>query len=320
MGFNILRFKHNETIQWGVQKGNSIAPFGESVNHLAEVLANHLDTAKELMKNNNSGTIDLEAVKIVSPVTKPTRLLCLGLNYYDHREEAQADTHSKETVFFRKDESAIIGANDDIQWPKGCQLLDYEVELGLVMKKAIHQPTTITKENISEYVAGMILVNDMSPRDIMFFNPFSQWYKGKSWRCMCPMGSYIHIFEEGEIHQLYNMEIKLWVNDDLRQNAHTKDMITPPEKALTIISEAIDLDPGDVFLTGTPGGVAAQAPPKKEGHSAVPDFSNPKVRKMMVQGQLKSGRFLKNGDIVRCSLKSADGRIDGGTLVNRIVG
>ena len=115
------------------------------------------------------------------------------------------------------------------------------------------------------------------------------------------------------------MEIKLWVNEDLRQDAHTKDMITSPEKALTIASEAIDLDIGDVFLTGTPGGVAAKAPPKTAEHSAPPDFSNPKVREMMVKGQLKSGRFLKDGDIVRCSLKSVDGSIDCGEQRSRIV-
>jgi len=320
MGYNILRFKHNQTTHWGVLKGDKITPFGIGVGQLSEILTNHLGEASAKAKNADSGTFDLSSVQIISPVTRPTRLLCLGLNYYEHRDEAQAHRTKTAPLFFRKDESAIIGASDDIQWPKGCHLLDYEVEMGLIMKKEITGPIKVTTENIGEYVGGMILANDMSPRDLMFFTPFSQWYMGKSWRCMCPLGPYIYIFEEGEAAKMHEMEIKLWVNDDLRQDAHTKDMITKPEKALTLASESIDLAIGDVVLTGTPGGVAIQAPSKTKQNIGRILFSEKKLATMMVKSQLKSGRFLKGGDVVRCSLKSADGQIDCGEQRSTIIG
>ena len=90
MGYNILRFKHNETTHWGVLKGDKITPFGIGVDHLNEILTNHLEEASAKAKNADSGTFDLSSVQIISPVTRPTRLLCLGLNYYEHRDEAQA--------------------------------------------------------------------------------------------------------------------------------------------------------------------------------------------------------------------------------------
>ena len=319
MGYNILRFKHHQTTHWGVQKGNKISPFGIGVDQLSDLLTKHLGEAAAKAKDDSEGTFDLDSLQIISPVTRPTRLLCLGLNYYEHRDEAQAHRTKTAPLFFRKDESAIIGPTDDIQWPKGCHLLDYEVEMGLIMKKAITAPTQITKENIGDYVGGMILANDMSPRDLMFFTPFSQWFMGKSWRCMCPLGPSIYIFEEGEAAKIHEMEIKLWVNDELRQDAHTKDMITKPEKALTLASESIDLAVGDVVLTGTPGGVAIQAPSKMKQNIGRLLFSEKKLATMMVKGQLKSGRFLKDGDVVRCSLKSADGSIDCGEQRSLIV-
>ncbi|MFK7979987.1 MAG: fumarylacetoacetate hydrolase family protein [Saprospiraceae bacterium] len=318
MGYNILRFQQNGNTQWGVLKGDKIAPFGEGVDQLKDILANHLEAAKGLAKSPVTGTINLDAVKVVSPVTRPTRLLCLGLNYYEHRDESQHDRKNKQTVFFRKDESAITGATDDIQWPKGCHLLDYEVELGLVMKKAITGPTEITPDNIGEYVGGMVLVNDISPRDLMFFTPFSQWYMGKSYRTMCPIGPSIYILEEGEAAKIHDMEIKLWVNDDLRQDAHSKHMITKPEKALTLASDTLDLAPGDVLLTGTPGGVAVRAP-TKEVQAEHMKLTVQERAKLFITGQLESGRYLKEGDIIRCALKSSDGTIDLGEHRNRVV-
>ena len=319
MGYNILRFQHKGTTQWGVLKGSKIAPFASGVSQLKEILANHLETASSEAKNTVSGSIALDEVSILSPVTRPTRLLCLGLNYYDHRDEAGHAKHSKQTLFFRKDESSITGPSDNIPRPKGCKLLDYEVEMGLIIKKAITQPTIINQDNIGEYVGGIILVNDMSPRDLMFFTPFSQWYIGKSQRSMCPMGPYIHILDEGEVAKIHNMEIKLWVNDDLRQDAHTKDMIAKPEDALTLASDSVDLECGDVLLTGTPGGVAVRAPSKEEQQEHM-KLTMQERAKVFIKGQLAGGQYLKEGDLVRCTLKSDDGSIDLGELRNRIKG
>ena len=212
----------------------------------------------------------------------------------------------------------MISATDDILWPEGCRLLDYEVEMGMVMKKAITKKMEITPDNIGNYVAGVVIANDMSPRDFQMFAPMGQWYVGKGWRYMCPIGPYIYIFEEGEAAKLHDITIKLWVNDDLRQDAHTSDLITKPELALTRASKFVDLEPGDVILTGTPGGVAIQIP-SKEALKKAQALSPGERAKRFIEGQLSGGRYLKNGDIIRCTLQSSDGSIDCGEQVNRIV-
>jgi len=318
MGFNILRFKQDNKTQWGVLKGETIQPFAKGVYQTKHVLAKkHLATAGSIAKNSDLGSVKLGEVRVLNPITRPTRLLALGVNYASHREEVSVGD-LPETLFFRKDESSMISATDDIIWPEGCRLLDYEVEMGIVMKKAITKKMEITPDNIEQYVAGVVIANDMSPRDFQMFAPMGQWYVGKSWRYMCPMGPYIHIFEEGEAAKLHDLTIKLWVNDDLRQDANTKDLIASPELALTRASKFVDLEPGDVILTGTPGGVALKIPTKEQLKKAQ-SLSPGERAKRFVEGQLASGRFLKHGDIIRCTLQSADGSIDCGEQVNRIV-
>ena len=262
MGYNILRFKIQDTIRWGILKGDKVVPFAEGIFELKDILTEtNLQVAHSIVKEKTSGSISLSDIEIMSSVTQPTRLLALGVNYTEHREEAGTENNNS-TVFFRKDESAITSAFGDIQWPKGSQLLDYEVEMGIVIKKEICSSKVINSENIGDYVAGIVLVNDMSPRDLQLGGPFNQWYKGKSYRTMCPIGPYIYIYEPGEVETMHNMQLKLWVNDELRQNVHTSLMITKPEEALTLASEFVDLKPGDVVLTGTPGGVALKSPSK----------------------------------------------------------
>ncbi|MEM6805072.1 MAG: fumarylacetoacetate hydrolase family protein, partial [Bacteroidota bacterium] len=160
---------------------------------------------------------------------------------------------------------------------------------------------------------------DTAPRDLLSCTPLSHWLMGNSWRCMCPIGPYIYLFEEGEASRMYEMEIQLWVNDELRQHAHTKDMITKAEQALTLASEGIDLEAGDVVLTGTPGGVAIQAPSKTVQNLARLFLSEEKLGKLLVKKQLKKGRFLKEGDVIQASLKSADGKIHVGEQRSLIV-
>ncbi|MEM7134374.1 MAG: fumarylacetoacetate hydrolase family protein [Chloroflexota bacterium] len=328
MGYNILRFKQtkkdNSEAEWGVQKGETITPFAADVTELKHLLtAENLQAAQAIAAQGaDDGQISLSDVEILSPITRPTRLLAMGLNFADHREETGNTQESGETLFFRKDDSSITSATGDIHWPGGSKLLDYEVEMGIVLKNAITQPTTVTAATIGDYVAGVVLANDVSPRDLQSGGPFGQWYKGKSYRTLCPLGPYLHIFEEGEATKLHDMQLKLWVNDELRQDAHTQSMITKPEEALSLASEFVDLEPGDVLLSGTPGGVALRIPDKDAQADAqfTPSFvSTEEGMELFIQYALQSGKFLKPGDLIRCSLKSADGSIDCGEQVNRVV-
>jgi 2-keto-4-pentenoate hydratase/2-oxohepta-3-ene-1,7-dioic acid hydratase in catechol pathway len=319
MGFKILRFIHKGATQWGVLKGEKITPFGVEVIQLKTILNHHLNTAKTIAKDGAAGQIDLATVEVISPVTRPTRLLCLGVNYTEHRQETKTSKHQTDTLFFRKDESSITAPYAEIPWPAKEPLLDYEVEMGMIIKKDIRQATTITKDNIDEYIGGIILANDLSPRLTMITAPFGQWYKGKSWRNMCPIGPYIYIFDKGEAAKLHDLEIKLWVNEELRQEAHTSQLITKPEKALSEASQFVDLEVGDIVLTGTPGGVAVKAPHPTIAKLMQLLISPKKLVPMMVKKQLESGKFLKPGDIVRCSLKSSDGAIDCGEQRVKII-
>ncbi|MEM6724507.1 MAG: fumarylacetoacetate hydrolase family protein [Bacteroidota bacterium] len=319
MGYQILRFRSNETVQWGVLKGTAVTPFAPNATSLSDVLSNHLPKAAAIAKEGNPGNLPLEGLEILSPVTRPTRILCLGVNYADHRAEAKGDQHQQETLFFRKDESAITSPYADIPHPSKEPLFDYEVEMGMIIKRDILHPTEVDKNNIGDYVAGVVLANDLSARTTMVFAPFGQWYKGKSLRHLCPLGPYIHLFEEGEVEQLHDLEIKLWVNDELRQAAHTSQLITSPEEALTEASAFVDLEVGDVLLTGTPGGVALKAPSKLVQNLGRLLLSPQKMGEILVKKQLQSGLFLKPGDVVKCSLQSPSGKVNCGEQVNRII-
>ena len=114
MGYNILRFKHNGETQWGVLKNDRVTPFGKGASQLKDILNEHLKSAALIAINDNLGKIALSDIEILSPVTRPTRLLCLGVNYAEHREEAKASKHQSQTLFFRKDESSITTPYADI--------------------------------------------------------------------------------------------------------------------------------------------------------------------------------------------------------------
>ena len=319
MGFNLLRFHHNGVTTWGVQRGEYVLPFASDVAELRTLIENgYLETARALAQREDPSKLALADVEILSPVTRPTRLLALGVNYHKHREEAGASKHPKRTLFFRKDDSSITSSTGDVVQPAEEPLLDYEVEMGLVMKKPLSELTQVTTQNVSDYVAGMVLVNDISARLTMIAAPFGQWYRGKGGRTLRPVGPSIYIFDEGEETKIHGMQLKLWVNDELRQDARTKDLISKPEEALSEASSFVNLDPGDVLLTGTPGGVAFRAP------ANIPEFltqvlPNKERLQEWVAEQLESGKFLKEGDVVCCTLTSTDGSVDCGEQRNRVV-
>jgi 2-keto-4-pentenoate hydratase/2-oxohepta-3-ene-1,7-dioic acid hydratase in catechol pathway len=132
--------------------------------------------------------------------------------------------------------------------------------MGLVIGKAIGEKTNITAHNLGEYVHGVVLCNEMSLRDVMFSQPFGQWFKAKSWRSSSPFGCIVYLFETPEEAALiHHLNIKLWLNDELRQNGKTANLITKPQQALTEISQWCNMDIGDVLLTGRGG--AFRMPP-----------------------------------------------------------
>lgn len=208
------------------------------------------------------GEIDLSAlpivddsVRIVACVGGVGKFICVGLNYRDHAAETGAKLPS-EPIIFSKATSAICGANDNIELPRGSNKTDWEVELGLVIGK---RAKYVNEAEAIEHIAGFCLVNDLSERDFQK-NRNGQWVKGKSCDSFGPIGPWLVTREEIEDPQ--NLAMYLEVNGHRYQNGSTRDMIFGVRQLVSYISQFMSLLPGDIISTGTPSGVGlGQKPP-----------------------------------------------------------
>lgn len=323
MGYYLVRFceKTKPGPRWGVVKGTAVYALSQAFMSLADFLRQGTPEAAALKPAQHPSelTFNLADIEVLSPVTKPTRLLCQGLNYAKHRVEAGASKHTHGPLFFRKDESAITDPFGDIVRPPGERLLDYEIELGLVIGRDISAPTQVSDRTLLDYVAGLVIANDVSPREAMLRAEAGQWYRGKSYRSMCPLGPYIYILDSADGAALDDLTLELRVNGELRQQANTRELIFKPAEALTAASEFTDLNCGDVLLTGTPGGVAIQVPNELVQRVAGLLFSQQKRIDLLVS-RSRDAKFLRDGDELRSTIKSSDGRINLGEQRNRVVG
>jgi 2-keto-4-pentenoate hydratase/2-oxohepta-3-ene-1,7-dioic acid hydratase in catechol pathway len=192
----------------------------------------------------------------------------------------------------------------------------YQLALGLVSGRPNTGPIDVTPENLHEYVAGVTITDDISARNIQI--PQEQWDKGKSYRTFCPTGPYLYLLEVHDVPLLDALELRLWVNGELRQSACTADMLYKPAETLQELSGVMDLDPGDLILTGTPAGVAIAPPPCVVQKATALVLSPEQRSDLFIAGQLKNHRYLKEGDLIRASISSSDGRIDLGTQLNPV--
>ena len=319
MGLSIIRYtiKNNDKISWGILKNQKeISPIPAAYGHLSQLIDKFSDNAATW--NAIAPSLNIADVNILSPVTKPCKLICQGLNYADHREEAGKERSSDYNLIFRKDESAIVGAYDTVKIPTDCQIFDYEIELGLVLKQTITEPVTVTEENIGEYVAAWFIVNDFSARDMMFRASFRQWYLGKSGRTLCPTGPILFFPEKEDWKQFDDLQLTLKVDGEIRQQAFASQLIFRPAQTISYISKNIDLYAGDCILTGTPGGVALHPPSKFKRKIAELLFDERKQVEMMVKMNKDNSRLLRPGQKVACTIKSKDGSIDLGVMENTI--
>ncbi|MDB4989208.1 MAG: hypothetical protein JWN04_4386, partial [Myxococcaceae bacterium] len=244
------------------------------------------------------------------------QLICQATNYHSHRREAgMASDSAGPNVFFRKASSSICGARDDVRKPARVKLLDYEIELGLVVGRAITGPIQ-DAEQLANYLVGVVIVNDVSARDIQV--PEGQYFKGKSFRTFCPLGPYLVLLDAAELGRLDQLRLTLSVNGEMRQDALAGEMIHRPPATLTELSEVMDMFPGDVIATGTPAGVALQAPgqPLRWLAQTLPEAVK---WRLFLAGQLRSDRYLKVGDLIQARIRDHDAKIDLGVQHNRVV-
>ncbi|MGF6637927.1 fumarylacetoacetate hydrolase family protein [Paraburkholderia sp. 35.1] len=205
----------------------------------------------------NSGCVALADVRLEAPVPAPGKFLALGMNYKDHEEEARRLGLPIPTsqVWFNKQTSCINGPYDDVHYPRVCEQLDYEAELGVVIAK---EGRYISEEDALDYVGGYFVANDVSSRDWQMKSP--TWTLGKSFDTHGPIGPWIVTADE--IPDPQKLTLRLMVNGEVRQNSSTSLMTYSIAKQIEYLSQVMTLKPGDILVTGTPAGVGiAMSPP-----------------------------------------------------------
>jgi 2-keto-4-pentenoate hydratase/2-oxohepta-3-ene-1,7-dioic acid hydratase in catechol pathway len=182
------------------------------------------------------------------PISRPSKIVCIGLNYRDHARESKMEI-PKEPVIFFKASSSLVGPNDDLVMPKNARKVDWEVELGVVIKK---KASYIEKKDATEYVAGYVLHNDYSERGFQLERA-GQWVKGKSADTFAPLGPFLATVDE--IPDVNRLNIWLKVNGVYMQRSSTAEMIFDVPTLVSYVSQFMTLLPGDLISTGTPHGV-----------------------------------------------------------------
>lgn len=315
MGIQVVRFKKGNKEHWGILSGNKIQVLKGAYSSLANFLQEGKEEARTINEQGNGESISLKEVELLSPVTKPCRIVCQGANYTSHRTESGLSGERPPfNLLFSKADSSLCGANSVIMRPDHVRLLDYEIELGLIIGNNIQGPVEVTDENLYQFIAGVVIVDDVSARDVQLSQ--GQWLKGKSYRTFAPTGPILYLLDKEEIPLIHDLELNLWVNDELRQSASTNQLLYKPAETLTEISQIMDLSQGDLILTGTTGGVALNLSPEIMDQISNPAVPSHQKLDLLVESQLNSGKYLKDGDIIRCQIKSANGEIDLGEQIN----
>jgi 2-keto-4-pentenoate hydratase/2-oxohepta-3-ene-1,7-dioic acid hydratase in catechol pathway len=201
-----------------------------------------------LGKNASSAPRVAPSVRLASPICRPSKIVCIGLNYRDHAAETKAEA-PKEPVLFFKATTSLVGPNDDLVRPKNSTKVDWEVELAVVIGK---RTSYVSKEQAPDYVAGYALHNDYSERAFQLEHG-GQWVKGKSADTFAPLGPFLATPDE--IPNVGNLPMWLKVNGKMRQNSSTSNMIFDVATLVSYVSQFMTLLPGDLISTGTPAGV-----------------------------------------------------------------
>jgi 2-keto-4-pentenoate hydratase/2-oxohepta-3-ene-1,7-dioic acid hydratase in catechol pathway len=306
---------------WGILRDGQVYPLELAATHHREVMDAYYKDRAGFDAAISPVGVAAGSVTYLAPLSQDIQLLCQGLNYASHRAEGglKEDSHADENLIFYKASSSISAPNETILRPAGCELLDYEIELGLVMREDVPAGARVTEDNLADYLGGLILCNDVSSRDMMFGAPILQWFKGKSQRTFCPVGPVLYLLDAEELSQLYRMRLLLKVNGEVKQDAITNQLIHRPPKTLTELAEFTDVKKGDLLLTGTPGGVILNMT-LKTGLAVMLNLTNEKKRRQkFVAAQLAKFRYLQPGDVLELEIKSTDGSIDLGKQRNEIV-
>jgi 2-keto-4-pentenoate hydratase/2-oxohepta-3-ene-1,7-dioic acid hydratase in catechol pathway len=289
----LCTFSRNGTTDIGLidPKAGRVWPLGQGLAGIGSdmvALIHRFAEVKNRLKPSGPG-LALAEVELLAPIPHPPRnILCVGKNYREHAKEfaqSGADATGKlgseipeDPIIFTKASNTIRGPGDDVPLHADVtKQLDYEAELAVVIGR---RGRRIAKKDALGYVFGYTITNDITARDLQLKH--RQWFLGKSLDGSCPMGPYIATVDELDASKL---DVRCWVNDELRQDANTRDLIFDIPTLIETISRGMTLEPGDMISTGTPAGVGIG---------------------------FKPPRFLKSGDVMRIEVEGL------GTLVNTV--
>jgi 2-keto-4-pentenoate hydratase/2-oxohepta-3-ene-1,7-dioic acid hydratase in catechol pathway len=298
---------------WWAGTSDTVAKIDTTATTTAQLLA---DRAAIEQAAASTETVTVDSLHLLAPVTTPCRVVAQMTNFASHVRDTGGDPKKVPLTFFRKASGSICGPVDDIVKPGHVGLLDYEVEIGLVIGRDVPVGTNITADNLADYVCGLVVTNDVSARDVQLTK--TQFYEAKSYPTFTPVGPAMVLLDADELNRFGELRMQLRVNGELRQDSTVNgDMIYRPVQALAALARFQQLSAGDLVMTGTPVGTALSAPPKavQKIVSLLPDELK---WKMFFAGQAKNTKYLHAGDIVEASVATDDGKIDLGVQRNRV--
>ena len=257
---HFVTFQHDHASQCGVLTGDTIVGLKDAgFSTLQQVIEGGSEAKRKIQswleKAPANTAIPLAGTKLLAPLPRPPKLICVGLNYRDHAKECGADL-PKVPAIFSKFTTSIIGPDDEIVLPKNSAEPDYEAEFAVVIGKGGRH---IPQDRWLDHVFGYTNFNDVSARDVQMAT--SQWLMGKTFDTFGPMGP--AIVTTDEIADPHALDIQMVINGEVLQSSNTSEMVFRIPYLIEFISSVFTLEPGDVISTGTPAGVGEAKNPQR---------------------------------------------------------
>jgi 2-keto-4-pentenoate hydratase/2-oxohepta-3-ene-1,7-dioic acid hydratase in catechol pathway len=253
----LVNFCKGSAKGFGVERDGVIFPLSEYRTDIEFFAGGEaaIAAARAIADHSSAERLSLAEVQLLPPVTRPGKILCIGLNYRDHAVESGMAIPGVPTVFLKLS-SAVIGPDSDIVLPANSQQPDYEAELAAVIGRG---GRNICSEDWEKHVLGYTILNDVSARDIQLAT--SQWTLGKSFDTFCPIGP--AIVTTDELKDPHALDIQLSINGEKLQHSNTRELIFKLPELIAYLSSIVPLEPGDIISTGTPAGVGLGREPKR---------------------------------------------------------
>jgi len=293
---------------WWVQTSTGAARIRTDATTTRELLS---DRAAIEDAAHNTGPVPVDSLALLSPITTPCRVVAQATNYASHVKDVGRDPAKTPLTFFRKASGSVCGPFDDIVKPAHVTLLDYELEIGLVIGRELPVGTEVTEANLADYVSALVVTNDVSARDVQLTK--MQFFESKSYPTFTPVGPALVLVDADELKRFSDLRLQLRVNGQVRQDMIVEgDILYPPVQAVQALTKFQKLDAGDIVLTGTPVGTALTT------HGIAPKGDIDILAFLSAQAE-NNPNYLHHGDVVEATVATDDGAINLGTQRNKVV-